>query len=162
MQKISPFLWFDHQAEEAANFYVSVFKNSNITQINRYSDAGKDVHGQEPGSVMTVAFELNGSPFVALNGGPVFTFNEAISFEIPCDDQAEIDYYWEKLSAVPESEQCGWCKDKYGVSWQVVPAIMPTLLADATSAQAAAVTNVIMKSKKFDIAELQRAYDEAK
>ena len=122
-QRIVPCLWFDHQAEEAAKFYVSVFKNSKITTVSRYSAAGQEIHGRPPGSVMVVAFELDGQTFTALNGGPDFKFNEAISLQVYCETQQEIDYYWEKLSkgGDPKAQQCGWLKDKYGLSWQVVP-----------------------------------------
>lgn len=120
MQKITPFLWFDGNAEEAANFYTTVFKNSKIVSIARYPEAGHEVHGQTPGKVMTVAFELNGQTFTALNGGPIFKFNEAISFVVDCADQEEIDYYWQKLSAHgdAQAQQCGWLKDQFGLSWQ--------------------------------------------
>ena len=130
MQKISPFLWFNHQAEEAANFYVSVFKNSKIKDIARYGDAGGGVSGRAKGSVMTVSFELAGQEFTALNGGPHFKFTEAVSFVVDCTSQEEVDAYWEKLSAGgdPKSQQCGWLKDKFGLSWQIVPSILPELL----------------------------------
>jgi predicted 3-demethylubiquinone-9 3-methyltransferase (glyoxalase superfamily) len=124
--KIDPCLWFDHQAEEAARFYTGIFKRSKIGKISRYGEAGREVHHRQPGSVMTVEFELDGQPFTALNGGPVFEFNEAISLVITCKDQKEVDYYWEKLSqgGDPKAQVCGWLKDKYGVSWQVVPAVL--------------------------------------
>ncbi len=134
MQKITPFLWFDHQAEEAANFYVSIFKSAKINIITRYGKAGFDVHGRPEGSVMTVEFELNGQVFTALNGGPHFRFNEAISFVVGCDTQEEIDYYWEKLSAGGQESQCGWLKDKYGVSWQIVPNDLKKLMGDPEKA----------------------------
>src|SRR5689334_19200265 len=121
MQKITPNLWFDKEAEEAANFYCSVFKNSKIGKISRYGKEGFEVHKMPEGTVLTVAFQLEGQDFLALNAGPVFKFNEAVSFIVDCKDQAEVDYYWEKLSAMPESEQCGWLKDKYGLSWQIIP-----------------------------------------
>ncbi len=132
---IAACLWFDDQAEEAAEFYTSIFKNSKIGKIARYGEAGREVHGKPPGSVMTVMFELDGQPFTALNGGPVFKFNEAISFMITCRDQKEVDYYWEKLTqgGDPKAQQCGWLKDKYGVSWQVVPAILMDLVGDPSS-----------------------------
>ena len=120
-QKISPCLWFDNQAEVAAKFYTSVFKNSAIEQISRYGKAGQDVHGKEPGSVMVVAFEIEGQTFTALNGGPHFKFNEAVSFQVMCDSQDEIDYFWSELSAGGHEGQCGWLKDRFGLSWQVVP-----------------------------------------
>ena len=122
-QPITPCLWFDNQAEEAAKFYTGIFKNSKISKVSRYGKAGQDVHGRPPGSVMTVAFELEGQPFVALNGGPVFHLNEAVSFQIMCRDQKEIDYYWDKLTegGDPAAQQCGWVKDKFGLSWQWSP-----------------------------------------
>jgi predicted 3-demethylubiquinone-9 3-methyltransferase (glyoxalase superfamily) len=151
MQKISPFLWFDKEAEEAANFYVSVFKNSKLGTVVRYDAAAAKASGQPEGSVLTVSFELEGTNFTALNGGPIFKFTEAISFVITCEDQAEIDYYWEKLSAVPESEQCGWLKDKYGVSWQVVPKELDELIKTPGGMQA------MLKMKKLNIQELKDA-----
>ncbi len=159
MPKITPHLWYDKEAEEAANYYVSVFPNSTIVQVTRYGEAGQEVHGQAPGTVMTVAFELDGQPFTALNGGPIFTFNESVSFVIDCKDQEEVDYYWEKLSAVPESEQCGWLKDKYGVSWQVVPRQLGELMADADTEAANRVMEAMLKMHKLDIAALQAAHD---
>jgi predicted 3-demethylubiquinone-9 3-methyltransferase (glyoxalase superfamily) len=131
-QKISPCLWFDTQAEDAAKFYTSVFKNSAIRQVSRYGPAGREVHGKEPGSVMVVEFEIEGQTFTALNGGPHFKFNEAVSFQVMCDTQAEIDYFWSRLSQDGREGQCGWLKDKYGLSWQVVPAELPQLLTDAS------------------------------
>jgi predicted 3-demethylubiquinone-9 3-methyltransferase (glyoxalase superfamily) len=151
MQKISPFLWFDKEAEEAANFYVSVFKNSKLGTVVCYDTAAAKASGQPEGSVLTVSFELEGTNFTALNGGPIFKFTEAISFVITCEDQAEIDYYWEKLSAVPESEQCGWLKDKYGVSWQVVPKELDELIKTPGGMQA------MLKMKKLNIQELKDA-----
>jgi predicted 3-demethylubiquinone-9 3-methyltransferase (glyoxalase superfamily) len=157
--KIAPCLWFDHEAEEAATFYVSVFKNSKVTSVSRYSKAGQDIHGRPPGSVMVVAFELNGQPFTALNGGPAFTFNEAISLQIYCDTQDEIDYYWDRLSkgGDPKAQQCGWLKDRYGVSWQVVPALLNELVKDHESPRAQRVMTALLQMKKLDIAELERA-----
>lgn len=130
-QTFTPCLWFDDQGEEAAKFYTAIFPNSKIVAVTHYSEAGQEVHGKKPGSVMTVEFELNGQPFTALNGGPIFKFNEAISFQIHCDTQDEIDHYWERLGAGgdPNAQQCGWLKDRYGVSWQIVPAVLPKLLA---------------------------------
>jgi predicted 3-demethylubiquinone-9 3-methyltransferase (glyoxalase superfamily) len=151
MQKISPFLWFDNQAEEAANFYVSVFKDSKIGNIVHYDAASAKASGQPEGSVLTVGFQLEGPDFTALNGGPVFKFTEAVSFVITCEDQEEIDYYWENLSAVPESEQCGWLKDKYGVSWQVVPKDLDELIKTPAGMQA------MLKMKKLNIEELKNA-----
>lgn len=159
--KINPCLWFDHQAEEAANFYVGIFKNSRITQIARYGEAGKEIHGRPPGSVLTVAFELNGQSFTALNGGPIFKFNEAVSFQIECATQDEIDYYWSRLGAGgdPSAQQCGWLKDKFGLSWQVVPEVLPELLSDHKSVKSQRAFQALMQMKKLDIAALQRAYN---
>jgi predicted 3-demethylubiquinone-9 3-methyltransferase (glyoxalase superfamily) len=158
-QRIAPCLWFDSQAEEAAAFYVSVFKNSKITSVARYTKAGQETHKQRPGSVMTVAFELDGQPFTALNGGPQFQFNEAVSFQVNCRDQEEIDYYWNKLSkgGDPKAQQCGWLKDKYGLSWQVFPTILPELLKDHESPTAARAMEAMLRMKKIDIRELERA-----
>ncbi|MBC7836198.1 VOC family protein [Acetobacteraceae bacterium] len=161
MQKITPNLWFDKEAEEAANFYVSVFKNSKIGKISYYGTEGQEVHGQKPGTVMTAEFELDGQKFVALNGGPVFKFNEAISFMVDCKDQEEVDYYWEKLSAHPESEQCGWLKDKYGLSWQITPRILEEMISDKDAAKAGRVMKAMLKMKKIDVAALRQAYDQA-
>jgi predicted 3-demethylubiquinone-9 3-methyltransferase (glyoxalase superfamily) len=158
-QKITPHLWFDKEAEEAANFYVSIFKDSKILNVSRYGEAGQEVHGQKPGTAMTVAFELNGQQFIGLNAGPVFKFNEAVSFLIDCEDQAEVDYYWEKLSAVPESEQCGWLKDKYGLSWQVVPRQLGELMSDSDREAADRTMVAMLQMKKLDIAQLQAAHD---
>lgn len=148
-------LWFDHQAEEAANFYVSIFRNSKIEKIHRYGKEGFDIHGGKAGTVMTVSFQLEGQPFTALNGGPVFKFTEAISFQKYCDTQEDIDYYWGKLAEGGIDGSCGWLKDKYGVSWQVIPSILPALLADP--AKSAAVTKAFLQMKKFDLATLQNA-----
>jgi predicted 3-demethylubiquinone-9 3-methyltransferase (glyoxalase superfamily) len=158
--RIVPCLWFDQQAEEAATFYVSIFKNSRIVAINRYAKAGQDVHHRPPGTVSTVAFELDGQPFTALNGGPVFTFNEAVSLQVNCETQEEIDYYWEKLSAGgdPGAQQCGWLKDKYGLSWQIVPTVLAGMLKDDESAKAQRVTESLLRMKKLDIRELERAF----
>lgn len=157
--RISPCLWFDNQAEEAAKFYTSIFRSSKITRTSHYTEAGKEVHGQEPGSVMTVEFELDGQQFTALNGGPVFKFNEAISLMINCDTQDEIDFYWNKLTAGgdPNAQQCGWLKDKYGVSWQVVPRIIADLMASSDAEKAGRVMEAMLQMKKLDIAELEAA-----
>lgn len=157
MQKITPFLWFNTEAEEAAQFYTSIFKNSKITKTTRYTGAGAKASGQPEGSVMTVAFEINGQSFTAINGGPIFKFTEAISFVINCDSQDEIDHYWEKLSegGDPRSQQCGWLKDKYGLSWQIVPAQLGELMSDPSKAQK--VMSEILKMKKIDIKALQEA-----
>src|SRR5262245_51918292 len=140
-KKLTPCLWFDSEAEEAAKFYIGIFRNSKILEITRFGEAGREVHGKAPGTVMTVAFELDGNAFTALNGGPVFQFNEAISFQVSCDTQQELDYYWEKLSegGDKKAQQCGWLKDKYGVSWQVIPSALPEWLSgpDATKSQRA-------------------------
>jgi predicted 3-demethylubiquinone-9 3-methyltransferase (glyoxalase superfamily) len=157
-QKISPCLWFDTQAEDAAKFYTSVFKNSAIKQISRYGNAGREVHGKESGSVMVVEFEIEGQTFTALNGGPHFKFNEAVSFQVMCDTQAEIDYFWSRLSQDGKEGQCGWLKDKYGLSWQVVPAELPQLLTDAPGARLDRVIGAVMKMKKFDIEALKHAH----
>ena len=162
LQKITPCLWFDNQAEEAARFYVAIFKNSKIGAITRYSEVGHEIHGQPAGSVLTVAFELDGQPFTALNGGPVFQFNEAISLQVPCQTQAEVDYFWEKLGAGgdPKARQCGWLKDKFGVSWQVVPTVLTEMLQDPDAAKANRAMAAMLQMKKIDIATLQRAFAE--
>ena len=159
-QRISPCLWFADQAEEAARFYTGIFPNSRITAISRYGEAGQEIHGRPAGSVMTVAFELDGHAFTALNGGPAFTFNEAISLQVHCATQEEIDHYWEKLSdgGDPGAQQCGWLKDRYGVSWQVVPAFLDELFADAGSPGTRRATDALLRMKKLDIAELRAAY----
>ena len=153
MEKISPFLWFDTQAEEAANFYTSIFKNSKINGITRYGDAGPGPKG----SVMTVAFTLNGQEFVALNGGPIFKFNESISFVINCDSQEEIDYYWDNLLQGGTPSQCGWLKDKFGLSWQVAPTILPKLIQSKDPEKSKRVMQAMMKMVKFDIKTLENA-----
>ena len=159
-QKISPCLWFDDQAEEAAKFYTSVFPNSKIVAVTRYGKAGHDIHGRAAGSVMTVEFELNGQSFTALNGGPLFQFNEAVSFQVMCDTQDEVDSYWAKLSegGDPRAQQCGWLKDKFGLSWQVVPRGLAEMLNDPGSAGAERAMTAMLKMKKIDIAELKRSY----
>lgn len=159
--KISPCLWFDHQAEESAKFYVSVFPNSEIKQVVHYGNAGREIHGRAPGGVMLVEFVLDGQKYTALNGGPRFRFTEAISLIIQCEDQQEIDYYWTKLSHVKEAEQCGWLKDKYGLSWQVVPAIISNLMSDSDPARADKVMAASLQMKKPDIRKLQEAFDSA-
>jgi predicted 3-demethylubiquinone-9 3-methyltransferase (glyoxalase superfamily) len=157
-QKISPCLWFDTEAEDAAEFYTSVFENSAIKQINRYGNAGREVHGKEPGTVMVVEFEIEGQTFTALNGGPHFKFNEAVSFQVMCDTRAEIDYFWSKLSQDGREGQCGWLKDKYGLSWQVVPSELPELIADTSGARHDRVIGAVMQMKKFDIEALKQAH----
>ena len=161
IQRIAPCLWFDDQAEEAANDYVSIFKNSRIREIGRYGEAGQEIHGRPPGSVMTVEFELDGQTFTALNGGPIFKFNEAISLQIYCETQDEVDYYWEKLKQGGDeaAQQCGWLKDKYGVSWQVVPTEVAELFRDHTSEGYQRAMTAMLRMKKLDIEELKRAYD---
>jgi predicted 3-demethylubiquinone-9 3-methyltransferase (glyoxalase superfamily) len=158
--QIAPCLWFADQAEEAANFYVSIFKNSRIRDLTRYSDAGQEIHQRPAGSVMTVEFELDGQRMTALNGGPVFKFNEAVSLQVFCETQEEIDSYWEKLGqgGDPQAQQCGWLKDKYGLSWQVVPKGMEEMMKDHTSPGAKRAMEAMLKMKKLDIAALQRAY----
>jgi predicted 3-demethylubiquinone-9 3-methyltransferase (glyoxalase superfamily) len=160
IQKITPCLWFDAQAEEAARFYTAIFKNSQIVSMTRYGEAGHAVHGRPAGTVMTVAFELDGQAFTALNGGPLFTFNEAISFQVRCETQPEVDYFWEKLSAGGDetAQQCGWLKDKYGVSWQVVPTVLLELINDADAEKSQRVMQAMLQMKKFDIDTLKRAY----
>jgi predicted 3-demethylubiquinone-9 3-methyltransferase (glyoxalase superfamily) len=153
--QIIPCLWFDNQAEEAANFYTSVFRNSEIEDITRYGKEGKEIHGQKEGTVLTVAFRINGQPFTALNGGPVFQFNEAISFQVLCKNQEEIDYYWEKLSEGGQEGQCGWLKDKFGVSWQIVPDILGDLMRDPSKSER--VTRAFMQMRKFNIEQLINA-----
>lgn len=155
-QKIAPCLWFDTQAEDAAKFYTSVFKNSRIKQISRYGEAGRDVHEKKAGTVMVVEFEIEGQSFLALNGGPQFKFDEAISFQVFCDSQDEIDYFWDSLSAGGREGQCGWLKDQFGLSWQVVPSVLPQIMAEA-GPKADRIMNAVLKMKKFDLAALQRA-----
>jgi predicted 3-demethylubiquinone-9 3-methyltransferase (glyoxalase superfamily) len=159
-QRITPCLWFDHQAEEAANYYVGIFPNSRVTAVTRYPNAGQEVHHQKAGSVMVVAFELDGQSFTALNGGPIFTFNEAVSLQVNCKTQDEIDYYWNKLGAGgdPKAQQCGWLKDRYGLSWQVAPQGMETMLKDAASAGANRAMSAMMNMKKIDMEALERAF----
>ena len=157
-QRISPCLWFDDQAETAAKFYTGIFKNSKITQIARYTEVGKEHHHKPPGSVMTVAFELDGLPFTALNGGPIFKFNEAISLQIYCDNQGEVDHYWSKLTAGGQEQPCGWLKDKFGVSWQVVPKPLIDMMTDPDAAKAMRATQAMFQMKKIDIAAVRRAY----
>ena len=156
-QKITPCLWFDSQAEEAAKFYTSVFKNSAIKQVTRYGKAGQDVHGREPGSVMVVEFEIEGRTFTALNGGPLFKFTEAVSFQVMCDSQDEIDYFWDKLTEGGRESQCGWLKDRFGLSWQVVPSDLPELFTGGDAATRDRVMTAVMQMKKFDVEALRRA-----
>lgn len=158
VQKIAPCLWFDTQAQEAAEFYVSIFDNSRIVRVLHYTEAGHEIHGMPTGSVLTVEFEISGQRFTALNGGPHFTFNEAISLEISCADQREVDYYWEKLSAGGKQGNCGWLKDRYGVSWQVTPVILAEMLNDPDQSKCARVTNAFLKMRKLEIRELEKAF----
>lgn len=160
IQKITPCLWFDEQAEEAAKFYTSVFKNSSIGRIARYGEAGYEIHGRAAGTVMEVEFELNGQPFTALNGGPIFKFSEAISFQVNCATQEEVDYYWGKLSEGGDetAQQCGWLKDKYGVSWQVVPTALTDMINDPDYAKSQRAMAAMLQMKKLDIEALRQAY----
>ncbi len=160
MQKITPFLWFDTQAEEAANFYTSIFRNSGITKVTRYDEASAKASGRPLGSVLTVAFRLNGQEFVALNGGPVFRFNESISFVVNCDTQQELDEIWARLTDGGEEVQCGWLKDRYGVSWQVVPANIAELVSGPNPARAQRAMAAMLQMVKIDIAKLQEAYEQ--
>jgi predicted 3-demethylubiquinone-9 3-methyltransferase (glyoxalase superfamily) len=168
-QKLIPSLWFDTQAEEAVNYYISVFNgsphtrgDSKIASITRY-ESGMEVPGTDAmlGKVLTAVFELDGQRFMALDGGPIFKFNESISLYVECEDQAEVDHFWTKLSAVPESEQCGWLKDRFGLSWQIVPRQMGELLSSSNRKKALAATNAMLKMKKIVMADLQKAYDDA-
>jgi predicted 3-demethylubiquinone-9 3-methyltransferase (glyoxalase superfamily) len=160
LQPITPCLWFDSQAEEAARYYTGIFKDSKIGKISRYGEAGREAHGQAPGTVMTVEFELNGQPFTALNGGPHFKFTEAISFQIMCRTQEEVDHYWNKLSegGDKKAQQCGWVKDKYGLSWQVVPTVLAEMMADPNKEKSGRAMEAMLQMKKLDIAELERAF----
>ncbi len=160
--KITTCLWFDTQAEQAANFYVSIFQDGKIGRTARYPNEGQEIHGKEAGSVMTAEFEIGGRTFVALNGGPHFKFNEAVSFQVLCETQKEIDYFWSKLSKGGEEGPCGWLKDKYGVSWQVVPTVLPAMLTDADPKKSQRVTKAFLQMKKFDIGALERAFDGAR
>jgi predicted 3-demethylubiquinone-9 3-methyltransferase (glyoxalase superfamily) len=157
MQKITPFLWFDDNAEEAVRFYTSIFKNSKIGKIARYDKAGEKAAGRPAGSVMTVEFELDGQEFVALNGGPHFKFTEAISFVVNCETQEEVDYYWKKLSEGGKEVQCGWLKDKCGLSWQIVPTVLGELLSDKDAVKAQRVMQAMLKMVKLDIKKLKQA-----
>jgi predicted 3-demethylubiquinone-9 3-methyltransferase (glyoxalase superfamily) len=161
MQKINPCLWFDDEAEEAANFYVSVFKGSKIGDVTRYGKEGYEIHGKEAGTVMTVEFEIEGQKFLALNGGPIFKFNEAISFQVHCETQEEVDYYWEKLSegGDKKAQVCGWLKDKYGLSWQIVPTILPKMLKDKDTEKSQRVMKAMLQMHKLDVQTLIKAYE---
>jgi predicted 3-demethylubiquinone-9 3-methyltransferase (glyoxalase superfamily) len=161
MQNITPCLWFDDKAEEAAKFYASIFKNSKIGDVIHYGKEGYEIHGREEGSVLTVDFEIEGQKFVALNGGPIFKFNEAISFQVHCETQEEVDYYWEKLSegGDEKAQQCGWLKDKYGVSWQIVPIVLIKMLKDKDTKKSERVMKVMLQMHKLDINLLVQAYE---
>ncbi len=161
IQSITPCLWFDNQAEEAAAFYTATFPDSRIVSVARYGEVGREIHGREPGSVMAVSFELNGQPFTALNGGPLFRFSEAISFQVLCETQEEVDYYWERLGegGDEQAQQCGWLKDRFGLSWQVIPARLLALIEDHTSERAQRATAAMLQMQKLDLAAAQRAYD---
>jgi predicted 3-demethylubiquinone-9 3-methyltransferase (glyoxalase superfamily) len=161
LQQIVPCLWFGDQAEEAARFYTSIFDNSRIGAITRYSEAGHEFHGKPAGTVMTVSFELDGQPFTALNGGPTFTFNEAVSFQVMCETQDEVDYYWQRLSEGGDerAQQCGWLKDRFGVSWQVAPRILIEMLQDADAQKSQRVMEAVLRMKKIDIETLRQAYN---
>jgi predicted 3-demethylubiquinone-9 3-methyltransferase (glyoxalase superfamily) len=162
MKPITPCLWFDDQAEEAARFYTSIFRNSRIRRVARYGKEGFEVHGRPEGSVMTVEFDIDGQTFTALNGGPVFRFNEAISFQVYCETPEELDYYWSKLSEGGDetAQQCGWLKDKYGVSWQIIPEILPQMLMDADPAKSQRVMRSMLRMKKLDFGALKQAYEQ--
>lgn len=157
-QKIVPCIWFEEDAEKAAEFYVSIFRRSKILNTAYYPEASEAVSGKEAGSVMTVRFRIEGQEFMVLNGGPAFRPNEAVSFMVSCDTQEEIDYYWERLSSVPDAEICGWLKDRFGVSWQIVPAILESMTTDKDRERVERVTAAFLKMKKIDIGELQKAY----
>ena len=161
MQGIAPCLWFDNQAEEAAQFYAAIFKDSKIGEITRYGDEGFEIHKMPAGTVLTVDFQIAGQDFVALNGGPVFKFNEAVSFQVLCDTQDEIDYYWNRLGegGDEDAQQCGWLKDKFGLSWQIVPLLLPKLLRDKDPVKSGRVMAALLKMKKIQIAVLADAYE---
>jgi predicted 3-demethylubiquinone-9 3-methyltransferase (glyoxalase superfamily) len=159
LSRITPCLWFDQQAEEAANYYVGIFPHSRLTAVSRYGEAGREVHGMAPGTVLTVEFELDGQSFTALNGGPAFRFSEAVSFQVLCDTQEEIDYYWDRLGAGGDelARQCGWLKDRYGASWQVVPRRLQALLTGRDAARTDRVMEALLRMKKLDIEALVHA-----
>lgn len=160
LQKVTTNLWFDDQAEAAAAFYTSIFQNSSIGRTTRFGEEGFEIHGKPAGSVMTVEFQIAGRDFVALNGGPMFQFTEAISFIVNCDSQEELDYYWEKLSqgGDPQAQQCGWLKDRFGVSWQIVPTVLAAMVSDPDTEKSQRVMRALFPMKKIDIAALERAY----
>ena len=160
VQKITPCLWFDDQAENAARFYTDIFPRSRILHVSRYGEAGREIHGKEPGSAMTVEFELEGQRFTALNGGPLYRFNEAVSLLVHCETQAEVDHYWEKLSQGGDesAQQCGWLKDRYGLSWQIVPDALPDLIGGPDPVKSQRAMQAMLGMKKLDIEALRRAY----
>lgn len=160
MQKITPFLWFDDKAEEAVNYYVSIFKNSKVGSMTRYGEAGAEVTGRQKGTVMTATFEIEGQEFVAINGGPQFKFTEAISFVVNCETQEEIDEIWEKLSEGGEKGRCGWLKDKYGLSWQIVPPVLGEMLQDKDAKKSERVMKAMLQMNKLDIKTLKQAYEQ--
>lgn len=159
MNRITPCLWFDGNAEEAARFYASVFQGK-PGKITRFGREGREIHGREPGSAMTVDFEIDGQRFVALNGGPTFKFNEAISFQVFCDTQEEVDHYWERLSegGDEKAQQCGWLKDKYGLSWQIIPAVLPQMLRDEDAGKSQRIMKALLQMRKIDLDALKQAY----
>jgi predicted 3-demethylubiquinone-9 3-methyltransferase (glyoxalase superfamily) len=161
VQKITPCLWFDSQAEEAAKFYAAIFKNSKIHKISRYGTEGYEIHGRPEGSVMTVEFEIDGQAFTALNGGPVFKFNEAVSFQVSCETQEEVDYYWQKLSegGDEKAQQCGWLKDKFGLSWQVIPKALGDYVGGADYEKSQRAMKAMLQMKKIDIEKIRQAYE---
>lgn len=163
LQRIAPCFWFDDGAEQAANFYISIFPNSRICEINRYSEVGHQTHGQPAGSVLTVNFELDGQRFTALNGGPLFQFSEAISLQIHCDSQAEIDHYWDALTdgGDPKAQNCGWLKDRFGLSWQVVPSVLTDLFTDPQTPQARRVMAEVLQMKKIDLDRIRELMESA-
>lgn len=160
LQKITPCLWFDDQAEEAVAFYTGIFKNSRTLNVTRYTDVGREFHGKEPGAVMTLAFELDGQPFTALNGGPQFKFSEALSLQVFCETQEEVDYYWERLGegGDPQAQACGWLKDRFGLSWQVIPVAALEMLDGTNAEKSRRATEAMFQMKKLDLEALQRAY----
>ena len=157
-QQITPCLWFDRNAEEAVNFYITVFKNSKITHVVRYGNAGQEIHGGTPGAVLAIDFELDGQKFSCLNGGPLFKFSDAVSFQVPCETQEEIDYYWSALTKGGSESDCGWLKDKFGLSWQVFPGILLDMLRDPDRAKADRAMSAMLTMKKIDVAAIDRAF----
>ena len=162
MKKITPCLWFDSNAEEAVNFYIAIFRNSKIGNISRYGEAGYEIHGKPAGTVMTMEFKLDGQAFTALNGGPLFKFTEATSFQVSCQSQEEVDYYWGKLSegGDKQAQRCGWLKDKYGLSWQIVPTVLGELLQDKDAERSGRVMKALLQMGKIDIERLKQAYEQ--